>query len=398
MIRQPFLKRTNPATLSTQPLGDRLFSMVAGLVLGAFLLTTLGHAEDKPDTQPDLARFRQGILAPPHEEKIYHGVYPGGLTGEEDDITAQDLASYEETVGKKVAWVYFSNNWFKSREFPEQTADWIRESGAVPFIRLMLRSTAEQKRKEKVFTLQAIIDGDFDADLKRWGQAAHRFGTPLLVEYGTECNGEWFPWNGRWHGGSQTNGFGDATKPDGPERFVAAYRHIVQTIRGEGATNITWVFHPDANDNPDKEWNHFENYYPGNDVVDWIGISAYGPQTPKETESESLRQMVDSAYARLDKLAPNKPVLVLEFGCTAGSPAARSDEWAQAALHDILTNRWPRVIGFSWWNERWENDDNPSHNTTMRVQDTPALADVFRRELAGPTRVLERPICRGIDP
>ena len=256
------------------------------------------------------AAVTSAILQPPPLGEIYHGVFPGGVSGAEDDITAHDLASYEETVGKKVAWVYFSNNWFKDREFPEKTATWIREDGAVPFIRLMLRSTAEEKRKEKVFTLQAIIDGAFDADLRRWGQAAHRFGTPLLVEYGTECNGEWFPWNGRWHGGSQTSGFGDATKPDGPERFVAAYRHIVQTIRGEGAINITWVFHPDAHDTPDKEWNHFENYYPGNDVVDWIGISAYGPQTPMETECESLRQMMDSAYARLDKLAPNKPVLV----------------------------------------------------------------------------------------
>jgi len=32
------------------------------------------------------------------------------------------------------------------------------------------------------------------------------------------------------------------------------------------------------------------------------------------------------------------------------------------------------------------------------VQDTPALADVFRWELADSTRVLERPICRDIDP
>ena len=336
------------------------------------------------------AAVTSAILQPPPLGEIYHGVFPGGVSGAEDDITAHDLASYEETVGKKVAWVYFSNNWFKDREFPEKTATWIREDGAVPFIRLMLRSTAEEKRKEKVFTLQAIIDGAFDADLRRWGQAAHRFGTPLLVEYGTECNGEWFPWNGRWHGGSQTSGFGDATKPDGPERFVAAYRHIVQTIRGEGAINITWVFHPDAHDTPDKEWNHFENYYPGNDVVDWIGISAYGPQTPMETECESLRQMMDSAYARLDKLA-------LEFGCTAGSPAARPSDWAQAALEDILTNRWPRVIGFSWWNERWENDDDPKHNTTMRVQDTPALTDVFRRELAGTRRLVERPVYTGTD-
>jgi len=333
-----------------------------------------------------------GVLQPPPAGKLYHGVYPGGNSGEEDDITAKDVAAYEQTIGKKVAWVYFSHNWFRGRDFPEATAAWIRDGGAVPFIRLMLRSSVEKNHKENIFTLQAIADGAFDADLKLWGKAARRFGSPLLVEYGTECNGDWFPWNGRWNGGGQTNHFGTPTKPDGPERFVAAYRHIVQTIRSEGATNIVWVFHPDAHDSPNKAWNRFENYYPGDDVVDWIGVSAYGPQTPMETESESLRQMMDSAYARLGRLAPSKPVLVLEYGCTAGNSVAKPADWAQAALDDILANRWPRVIGFSWWNERWENDDNPRHNTTMRVQDTVELANVFRRKFATATNLVERPM------
>jgi len=331
-----------------------------------------------------------GSIPLPPPGGLYHGVYPGGRSGAEDDLTAADLAAYEKTVGKRAAWVYFSNNWFQNRAFPVATAGWIREAGAIPFIRLMLRSTAAEKRREKVFTLQAILDGQFDADLRRWGQAARQFGTPLLAEYGTECNGEWFPWNGRWNGGSQTTGFGHPAKPDGPERFVAAYRHLVLTIRAQGATNITWVFHPDCHDTPAAAWNRFENYYPGDDVVDWIGVSAYGPQTPLETAGESLRQMVDSAYARLERLAPRKPVLVLEFGCTANSPVVKAPDWAQAALTDLFTNRWPRVVGFSWWNERWENDDQPEHNTTMRVQDTPALAAVFRRTLAGATNVLER--------
>jgi hypothetical protein len=201
------------------------------------------------------------------------------------------------------------------------------------------------------------------------------------VEYGTECNGQWFPWNGRWNGGGRTTKFGDTKKADGPERFVAAYRHIVKTISGQGADNITWIFHPDANDDPERKWNRFENYYPGDDVVDWIGVSAYGPLTPAENYAESFRDMMDRAYKRLDKLAPGKPVVALEFGCTAGSRAARPDAWAKAALDDIFSARWPRIIGFSWWNERWENDDNHAHDTTMRMQDIPALAKVFHDKL-----------------
>jgi len=321
-----------------------------------------------------------GILKSPPAGTFYHGVFPGGKTGDEDDITRSDVDVYERTVGQKVAWVYFSHNWFNGREFPVETAEWIRERGAIPFIRLMLRSSTEEWAREPLYTLQAIIDGQFDEDLRRWGRRARRFGSPLLVEYGTECNGDWFPWNGRWHGGGRTKGFGDPDKPDGPERFVAAFRHLVQTIRGAGADNITWVFHLDVNDSPDVKWNRFEQYYPGDDVVDWIGVSAYGPLTPMRTECDSFREMMDRTSRRLDRLAPGKPVVVVEFGCTAGSPAAKPDEWAEAAFSALFSNRWPRIIGFSWWSERWENDENPKHDTTMRVQDIPELALVIRNQ------------------
>ena len=199
-------------------------------------------------------------LPVPAAGRFYHGCYPGGISGEEDDLTERDVQTYEGIVGQKVAWVYFSNNWYADRGFPFKTAKWIRAHGAVPYIRLMLRSRNHSVGKpEKAFTLQAIIDGKFDPDLNAWGHAAEAFGSPLIVEYGTEANADWFGWNGRFHGGGTKGGFGDPGKADGPERFVAAYRHIVDTIRSSGATNITWVYHLDVSDSPEADWNRFEN-------------------------------------------------------------------------------------------------------------------------------------------
>jgi Glycosyl hydrolase family 26 len=327
--------------------------------------------------------FSQPIPSP-GAGRFYHGCYPGGVTGEEDDITVRDVQNYEQVVGRKVDWVYFSNNWYANRRFPAETAAWIRDHGAVPYIRLMLRSIDHLPGKpEKQFALQSIIDGKFDGDLKAWGKDAASFGSPLIVEYGTEVNGEWFGWNGKFHGGGKKDGFGDPQKADGPERFVAAYRHIVDAVRLSGAANITWVFHLDASQSPEAAWNRFENYYPGPDYAEWIAVSCYGPQKPKDDKEEnvSFREKFAAVYPRIVKLAPDKPIVVAEFGCTAGYPHVRAEDWAKAALDDILSGRWPNVRGFSWWNEQWENDDNPAHNTTMRVQDTPALGNVFREVL-----------------
>lgn len=330
-----------------------------------------------------------GIILPP-SGYLYHGVYPGGITGEEDDLSLNDLTSYETAAAKRAAWVYFSHNWYAERSFPLETVTWIRETGSIPFIRLMLRSSADTDIAEPLYTLQNIITGQFDEDLRSWCASARDFATPLLVEYGTEVNGEWFSWNGIWNGAGQSDGYGDPDKPDGAERFRDAYRHIIQICRNEGANNVIWAFHLNANDCPDEEWNAFENYYPGDDYIDWIGISNYGAQTPQDDYWGEFRINIDAVYPRVEALATDKPIFIAEFGATRNNPLGDQVEWARAALTDILSFRWPRIIGFSWWNERWQNDDNPAHDTNMRLQDNPELQTVFQELVGDNPKVIGR--------
>lgn len=331
------------------------------------------------DANPRSAASK-GLLVPP-PGYFYHGVYPGAASEIEDDTRPSDLDAYETAVGKKAAWVYISNNWYFSRAFPEKTAEWIRAKGSIPFIRMMLRSDNETDRPEPTYTLEAIRRGDFDSDLKAWASSAKDFGSPILVEWGTEMNGQWFTWNAKWNGGGGV----------GSELFKQTYRHIVNVIQNQGATNILWVWHIAATDDPEADWNRFENYYPGGDVVDWIGISVYGGQSPLDEEWPSFGKQLDRAIPRLNKLAPTKPVIVAEFGASAGNPKGSPEHWADDALRQLTSNRWPSIRGFSWWNESWQNDDFSNHDTEMRVQKLPELAAVFKKYLSLP-RILDRPI------
>jgi hypothetical protein len=317
------------------------------------------------------------IILPP-KDHLYHGVYPGGKTGDEDDLTLEDLTAYEATVGKSAAWVYFSNNWYHSREFPMATATWIRGTGSIPYIRLMLRSSLKHDGNEPVFTLQNIINGQFDNDLHAWCAWARDFGTQLLVEYGTEVNSDSFAWSGISNGAGTTDGYGDPAQPDGPERFKDAYRHIIQICRDEGAGNITWVFHIDGEGHPEDDWNNMENYYPGDEWVDWIGVSIYGTYTPQNSYFSVFSLVMDAIYPRIVALARQKPIIVAEFGTAKNNPLVDQSQWARDALTDITSDRYPNLIGFSWWNEWWQNDGDPAHDTTMRVQDNPELARVFQ--------------------
>jgi hypothetical protein len=343
--------------------------------------TMLPSATKQPTVAPSPAPPSFEIPIPP-AGYLYHGVYPGGIDGGESDLTLADKLSYEQAAGKKVVWVYFSHNWYEGSEFPIQTVEWIRADGSIPYIRLMMRSTSEQDIAEPEYNLQSILDGKFDQELENWCKTARDFNSPLLAEFGTEMNGEWFSWNGVWNSAGELKGYGDVTFPDGPERFRDVYRKIIQTCRDQGAKNITWVFHLNGGDWPEAKWNRFENYYPGDEYIDWIAVSNYGAQTPEEDYWEEFRVGMDAIYPRVEALANGKPIILAEFGVTKNNPLGDQAEWARNALEDILSFRYPGLIGFSWWNEYWQNDDIQAHDTTMRLQDNPQLEAVFK-ELVG---------------
>jgi len=326
-----------------------------------------------------------GAVLEPPPGKLYHGVFPGGTNGMGGDITPRDLQRYQRAVGKRPTWVYFCNNWYESPAFPYRTAAWIRANGSVPYIRLMLLSSARIPRPDPVYALEKILAGDFDEGLREWMREARKFATPLLAEYGVEVNGWWFPWNGLYNKGQ-------GSYEDSVARFREAYRHIIRIARAEGAHNIRWVFHVDPWDEPVEKWNRFENYYPGDEWIDWLGVSVYGRQVPKDRFVVPFRFQMDWVYDRLRRLA-DKPVIVCEFGTIDDRQQAA---WAEAALLDILGGRWPKVIGFSWWNAAFRNDAVTGRWSNMRVHESPALQAVFRKYVARERKVVSRATVRPV--
>jgi hypothetical protein len=244
---------------------------------------------------------------------IYHSANPGFI-GAEDYVTEEIITDFETLVGKNIVWAYFSNNWYDNIQFPTSNVNIIHDAGKVPFIRMMPRTNFEQGVPDPNYTMQKIIDGVFDTQLTQWAIDAKNTNIPLLVEFGTEVNGNWFPWNGQHNGAGTTDGYGDPNFPDGPERFKDAYRHIIDICNNNGANNITWFFHADDYSLPEEDWNNFENYYPGDDYIDWIGVSVYGV-FDKNEEYMEFSELLDEIYPGLTNLS-NKPIAILEFAIT----------------------------------------------------------------------------------
>jgi hypothetical protein len=316
-------------------------------------------------------------LAPP-VNGVYVSAFPY-FGNEEDQVTATKVTDFETLVGKDIVWAMFSENWGTSGiKFPEASVRAINSTGAIPYIRLMPRTVTDEYVTEDTYTLQNIIDGDFDAKLKAWAQTSKVVGIPVMVEFGCEMNGDWFQWSGVNNGGATTNGYGDPNLADGPEKYRDAYRHIIDIFRGEGADNITYVFHPDANSYPEEPWNNMSAYYPGDNYIDWIGCSAYGPRVPGEAW-EGFTSIMDVAYPEMVAMSPTKPLAILEYGAWETGDGKKA-QWITDALQSIKNNRYPRVKALSYWHEQWENNDGSISD--LRINSSPESLAAYKNMIA----------------
>jgi Glycosyl hydrolase family 26 len=312
------------------------------------------------------------VLAP--AKFIYHSANPD-FSSSEDAVSAARIASFESLAGKRIVWAYFSDNWLKGITFPRAKADIIRKSGHIPFVRLLSRSTEDQTCADKVYSPAKILAGVYDKQIKAYARAVKAYGGPIMMEWGTEANGDWFQWSGPCNGGAK----------GGPAKVRDAYRRIITLFRGEGAGFVTWVFHMNHESFPAKPWNTYAAYYPGDSYIDWIGVSVYGALTPAEVKAEDTPSFVskmDLAYPQLASLSRIKPLALLEFEVTQYPGKAK---WLRDALKLLAARRWPRIAAISSWNDKWQNPDGTYSN--LRLDSSPSAKAAYRNGVASPVFV-----------
>ena len=326
----------------------------------------------------------------PARRGIYHAAFPA-FGAAEDTVTRGHIEKFSRNIsGKDLTWAYFSDNWFKGISFPKKDVQTILARGVIPFVRIMPRSTWKACSDRK-YSLDKIIRGKFDKQLRRYAQDAAAFKAPLIMEFGTEVNGDWFPWSGACNGGGKRTGYGSPNLADGPERFRDAYRHLIDIFREEGAHNVTWFIHYNGGGTPVEAWNNHAAYYPGDDYIDWLGLSAYGAQTPAVMRSwnPQFREVMDVAYRNVASVSRTKPIALLEFGVIEhkGKP-----EWIRNAFRDLASGRYKRLKAVAWWHSDWRNADGSW--SRMKIDSSPAAAKAYREGVAQAAFVTQPVITR----
>jgi beta-mannanase len=307
-------------------------------------------------------------LAPP-ETGIYHSAHPDFGT-RDDLVTAENVREFESLARKKIVWAYLSWNWYGGINFPSDSCRSLYGEGVVPLVGIMPWSAPKQSAPEPVYTLDKILRGDFDGELSKCADDVRALGFPIMMEFGPEVNGSWFPWNGAWNG-RDADDYGEYGEPDGPERFRNAYRHIIEIFRKRGAEDVTWVFHIAAAGSPKEKWNAESRYYPGDEWVDWIGASVYGRLGTEENVT-SFGDIMKCLYNRMCALSASKPLALLELGISEGDGKAA---WIASALNAVRSGRYPRIKAVSWWNKMFRPDGSRS---TLEINSSNASLEAYR--------------------
>ncbi len=226
-------------------------------------------------TTPNLASL--GVAPPVPVVPVVHlrfpavGVYEKGAPG-----SYAGVARFSAETGTRIRIAMYYAGWGSSFKtaFAEQAA----RHGAVTDVML---------EPWKV-SVASIASGRQDKWLRSYAADIRAFRDPVILSFGHEMNGCWYPW-------------GACKTP--PSVFTAAWRHIVTVFREMKVRNVRWLWEVNVG-RPAP----LQSDYPGNSWVNLVGVTGYYIQ-PSSTFSNELVLTIDQI-----RRFSRRPLIVGETG------------------------------------------------------------------------------------
>jgi hypothetical protein len=320
------------------------------------------------------------------------------------DWGTDTATAFNERLGKRAAvYVQFARfpfddgEWANLLSFVDQVAD----QGGIALVTL------------EPFDGLAAVTPEVAADLGERLREVNFRGVPVVLRFAHEMNGSWYPWSQR------------------PEEYIRSFRLVADAVHGRapltatlwapnygsgypylgGAYAVTrgsrdWTILDTNRDGViDMRDDPYAPFYPGDDAVDWVGMSIYhwGYEYPWGEnllpEPNKLVAQLTGTYAtpRSDeRTLPNfyriyadqhaKPMAIPETAAFYRPGGRGADEydvkrsWLQQVLGGELTRQFPRIKLINWF--EWVKFENEVDGVVdWRLASDPALVQAAREML-----------------
>jgi hypothetical protein len=264
----------------------------------------------------------------------YLGVYEGS------DTSASQYAQVEQfatAIGRQPNIVMYYSGWGQSFSIPyAQTA---LQYGATLLVDLDPTSAS----------CAVIAAGQQDAFLQSYAQSVKAFGHPVIISFGHEMNGDWYPW-----GWTHTS----------PADWVAAWRHVVDVFRQAGADNVTWLWTVNSVSPGEGP---ISDYWPGSNYVTWVAFDAY-----YYNATDDYSGVFGDSITAIRQIT-SQPILIGEtaIGQVAGQAAKIPGLFAGVSSSGLL--------GFIWYDQA---QSDGIYHQDWRLEGNPVAVSEFRTAVA----------------
>ncbi len=263
----------------------------------------------------------------------------------------KNSGTFQGVTGKAPQIVEFYNPLVN--DFAEHQALQVINAGEIPLIQLNPYNASARD----------IADGVYDRHLTAYAQAVRRFGCAIVLSFGHEMNGWWYPWGVK----------GNTTPAD----FIAAWRHIHDLFAKNGARNVIWSWDPShqySSPKPGKVASPASEWYPGNKYVDWVGLDGYlGYDT--NGHPQTFREIFSFQLNDIRHIAPHKLVYIAETGVAPGPAAFKQ---IRALFRGIASYH---LAGLVWFDAVGQPDASGAPKE-YRLQRKVGEATVYKKQLS----------------
>ena len=319
-------------------------TLLAGaLLLGVGTAGAAGAAGTAPATSTAPTAVTAAALAttkaggvPQPATGVYWGAAMDAKAGE---TRAEAFSGFESLTGRTMGVHRTYQKWTDATISPLVKDDIAK--GRLPAVSILSPSWAE------------VASGARDAEIIKQADAFKAFGAPVLLTFHHEPEDD-VPENGT------------------PADFRAAWRHWAGIYRERGVTNVslTWIAMASSFS---KDAARANSFYPGDDVVDWLGVDGYNWFNVCQSTGWRSFSTVFSAF-RTWAAAHPKPIFIAEVG----SAEDAADPLHKAAWIDEMPatlQSWPQVKGVAWFNPY----PGAGTDCQFRVTSSTASLDAWKR-------------------
>jgi len=159
------------------------------------------------------------------------------------------------------------------------------------------------------------------------------------------------------------------------------YQYVYSFFERANAKNVIWIWNPNCASFPNFNWNNELMYYPGDQYVDVVGMTAYNTGTYYASTGEKWHEF-DELYENLYNTYSSRygqPLMITEFA--SANMGGDKNQWVVNMFNTI--SNYNRIKVAVWWDGcDWDANGNVARSYVM--DESVSLLDIFKKYLKGP--------------